>query len=429
MRFIETKKRKLIALFVIVVLLALAFFPVMDELRGRDTAESIEVLPLEVSGGAVNEFSIKTESAGGVVMLPESVLPIFDDKVSDERNLTFEGRTFVFSAIVPPTAESINITVKSGDSTEKFPVSVVQNEDPLVSGENIVNRMEHVTDPSNGMMRRVTSHPQLEVGARYFRDEFRGFGLDADIVRYWNPTGPNIRQMVLGVFIWNVVAYHWGADRNEWIVIGGHYDVAPGTLEGAYDNTGGSSSVVEVARGISQFETDKTIVFALWAGEEEGLWGAKKFTENVPAGVTIKTYINLDMAGLNYPAPFDLAAIVGPDEDPEISEQAPLISITNRSAHDILDYPRVSGVNVTENPFGRSDHVRFQQIGVSTVFFFGAGDNDEYPAYHTTDDTMDEMERVAGGRENLIGGFDTLVWTVFYMVLLLDNDDVITQKR
>jgi len=202
--------------------------------------------------------------------------------------------------------------------------------------------------------------------------------------------------------------------------------MSPSTLEGAYDNTAGTNCVVEIARGISQMKTNKTIVFGLWAGEEEGLLGAQEFVDAIPDDVTVKSYLNFDMAGINYPAPYDLQAIIGPDDNPEIIEQGALLNLTNRTAFEILDYPREIGVNVVEESHRGSDHYRFEQIGVPIVFFYGATAG-EYEAYHSTDDTLEEMERVAGGKENLVGGFDTVAWMGFYLTILLDNDNIVHQ--
>jgi len=389
---------------------------------------NIEMDPLSAQSGKISSFSVTTDANSGVVHLPNNTLAVIDGKISIVRELKFDGYDFTFSAMIPPTSDEINITVSSGGVKKTFVVLVEKSQDSFISGEEVFNRMEYVTDYSNEMFRRVTSHPQLENGARFFESEFSSFGLDAEVIRYWDQSGDTPRDRVIGMMIWNVVAYHWGENTKEWIVIGGHYDVALGTIEGAYDNTGGTNLVVEVARGISQLKTNKTIVFGLWSGEEEGLWGATEFVDSIPDDVEVKAYLNLDMAGLNYPAPFDLEALIGPDEDPEMIEQGALINLTNKTAYDILHYPPGTGVTVKEDPFGRSDHVRFQQIGVPTVFFFGA-DDQEYPAYHSVDDTLEEMERVAGSRENLVGGLETAAWLGFYLTVLLDNDDTVHQAR
>ncbi|MEE9151188.1 MAG: M28 family metallopeptidase [Thermoplasmata archaeon] len=419
--------KKAILLIVLLLLLPILGYLlwVSPSLLGRSA--DIELYPLEVQSGMLTEFTVKTGGNKGVVRLPSSTLPVIDGKVSTVQNLSFEDNEFTFWAIIPPTASMVNITVDLGQHSKTFQIQASKGAKTFVSGEQVHERMEYVTDYSNNMFRRVTSHPQLERGARYFEGLFTSFGLEAEVVRYWDESGDSPRDRVIGMMIWNVVAYHWGENTKEWIVLGGHYDVAPGTIEGAYDNTGGSNLVVEVARGISQIKTNKTIVFGLWAGEEEGLWGASEFVDSIPEDVTVKAYLNFDMAGLNYPAPYELQALIGPDEDPELIEQGALINLTNRTAYEILDYPKETGVLVTEDPFGRSDHVRFQNIGVSTVFFFGAGD-DEYSAYHSPDDTLEEMERVAGSKELLIGGFETVAWMGFYLTVLLDNDDTVHQN-
>jgi hypothetical protein len=419
------KAALLIALLLLLPVILLAFW-VGPSLIGQDA--DIDLSPLSAESGKITSFTVTTEADGGTVHLPNTTLAVMDERLSTGQDLKFDGHEFSFSAMIPPTADHVNITVTSGGSKETFAVAVERSNDTFVSGESVYERMEYVTDYSNEMFRRVTSHPQLENGARYFEGLFSSFGMEAEVIRYWDQPGGTPRDIVRGMMIWNVVAYHWGDNTKEWIVLGGHYDVAPGTIEGAYDNTGGTNLVVEIARGISQIKTNKTIVFGLWAGEEEGLWGATEFVNAIPEDVEVKAYLNFDMAGLNYPAPYELEALIGPDEDPAIIEQGALINLTNKTAYDILHYPKGTGVLVKEDPFGRSDHVRFQGIGVSTVFFFGA-DDEEYSAYHSPDDTLEEMERVAGSKENLIGGFETVAWMGFYLTILLDNDDTVHQNK
>jgi hypothetical protein len=85
-----------------------------------------------------------------------------------------------------------------------------------------------------------------------------------------------------------------------------------------------------------------------------------------------------------------------------------------------LRYPREGNFSLTEDPFGRSDHVAFWDIGAPTVFYFGA-DDQEYPEYHSRDDTMATMTRHAGDRETLAAGFDTLAWMALYLAVHADN--------
>jgi hypothetical protein len=427
MNLIEFGKRKKALIIVFILLFAISVGLLWGGLNLSREEGTIKLGPLEVAAGEIADFSVSTSGSEGVVRLPDDTLPLIEGRLSTLQNLSFKGQEFTFQVLIPPTAGMINITIDTDQSSKTFKVLVEGGNDPMVSGQQVYERMDYVTTESNGIFHRITSHPQLYYGATYFRDVFQSFGLEAEVVRYGlPPSGDNPIRMIAGAFIWNVVAYHWGENTKEWIVLGGHYDMSPETVEGAYDNTAGTNCVVEVARGISKIDTNKTIVFALWAGEEEGLWGAQKFVDTIPEDVTIKTYLNFDMAGINYPAPYDLQAIIGPDDDPDVIEQDVLIGLTNQTAFVILDYPKLDGVNVSEESHRGSDHYRFEQIGVPIVFFYGASAN-EYDAYHSPDDTLEEMERVAGSKDNLIGGFDTVTWMGFYLTVLLDNDDNVHQ--
>jgi carboxypeptidase Q len=79
----------------------------------------------------------------------------------------------------------------------------------------------------------------------------------------------------------NVVAEIRGSERpDEWILIGAHLDSWDfGT--GAQDNGSGTVSVLEVARAMAALShaPRRSVRFALWGGEEEGLLGSYAYTE------------------------------------------------------------------------------------------------------------------------------------------------------
>lgn len=100
--------------------------------------------------------------------------------------------------------------------------------------------------------------------------------------------------------------------KNDFIVIGAHYDhVGYGTSEnsngpvgyihnGADDNASGVATLLEVAQAwhASGERPKRSLVFALWDGEEQGLLGSKHFLANPPCPVSaIKCAINMDMVG------------------------------------------------------------------------------------------------------------------------------------
>ena len=79
----------------------------------------------------------------------------------------------------------------------------------------------------------------------------------------------------------NVVAEIRGSEKpDEWILIGAHFDSWDfGT--GAQDNGTGSASVLEIARAMaaSGKPPKRTIRFALWGGEEEGILGSYAYVQ------------------------------------------------------------------------------------------------------------------------------------------------------
>lgn len=96
--------------------------------------------------------------------------------------------------------------------------------------------------------------------------------------------------------------------KDEYIIIGAHMDhlgVSPmgDIYNGANDNGSGTVVVMELARAMRQsgLKPKRTIVFALWAGEEQGLLGSRYFADHPTPGLSIEkavANINLDMVGI-----------------------------------------------------------------------------------------------------------------------------------
>ena len=106
----------------------------------------------------------------------------------------------------------------------------------------------------------------------------------------------------------NVLAKITGSDetlKNEYVIVGAHMDhlgvdMAGDVFNGADDNASGTAVVMESARvlKLNRFKPRRTVIFALWAAEEEGLLGSKYYTDNpvYPLEKTVAN-INLDMEG------------------------------------------------------------------------------------------------------------------------------------
>jgi len=131
------------------------------------------------------------------------------------------------------------------------------------------------------------------------------------------------------------------------------------------------------------------------------------------------------MVGLNWPQVYQLNILAGPDENDGVVENPELINISNRVIASILQYPS-NGFDVKETSEGSSDHASFWPHGVPTIYYAGLI---VYPGYHNKADDLATMEVLAGGRQQLIAGFETVVWVSYYTVILLDADEIVKQQN
>lgn len=100
----------------------------------------------------------------------------------------------------------------------------------------------------------------------------------------------------------NVLGIIPGKKSDEVILVGAHYDhlgMYDGYIyNGADDNASGTVGIMTLARALTASgETpEKTIIFALWTGEEKGLLGSRYYTGNPTVPLeNIKMHINFDM--------------------------------------------------------------------------------------------------------------------------------------
>ena len=105
----------------------------------------------------------------------------------------------------------------------------------------------------------------------------------------------------------NVFGMIEGSDpklKNEFIVVGAHLDhvgsQAGLLFPGANDNASGASGVLEIARAFTknQLKPKRSVIFVLFAGEEQGLNGSKYFVDDWKKGYDkITAMLNLDCIG------------------------------------------------------------------------------------------------------------------------------------
>ena len=115
-------------------------------------------------------------------------------------------------------------------------------------------------------------------------------------------TGP---RAPAGVQVEDVLGIQRGRDPTRVVIVGAHIDSrvtdvmnATSDAPGANDNASGVALVLEAARLLSRRRHDATIVYAVFSGEEQGLWGGELLADTAKErGWTVSAMLNNDIVG------------------------------------------------------------------------------------------------------------------------------------
>ena len=170
------------------------------------------------------------------------------------------------------------------------------------------------------------------------------------------------------------------------------YDVeAPG----ANDNGSGTALTIELARVLatSGIEFDATIVFALWAGEEQGLVGSRAHAQRLDAeDVVVEANINNDIVGNSRGGNgvVDSESVRVYSEGPEDSPSRALARYVARVAALYVPSHRIR-LMARPDRFSRgSDHTSFNDHAYPAIAFREANEN--FSKQHSALDTVDGVD-------------------------------------
>lgn len=185
----------------------------------------------------------------------------------------------------------------------------------------------------------------------------------------------------------NIFAVIPGSDeqlRNEYILVGGHYDhVGFGNRtnsrgpfgvvhNGADDNASGTAGILEIARLLTELEhrPKRSILLAFWDSEEKGLLGSKHYVDYplIPLS-RIRFHLNADMIGRLRPEGLEISGWRSATGSRQFLAEQNLDGITLRFMY-------------TYKP--ESDHWPFFQRGVPSLMVH-TGKHDDY--HRPSDDT------------------------------------------
>jgi hypothetical protein len=161
---------------------------------------------------------------------------------------------------------------------------------------------------------------------------------------------------------------------------------------GACDDGSGTAAVMELARVMSQYEFDKTIVFVAFAGEEQGLIGSTLLATRVKKeNQVVEAVLNNDIIGTDVSGNGRMSnnsVNVFSDESADSINQQLSRYIREIGARYIPSL-RVDTIFMGDRLGRGGDHTPFQLEGFAAVRF--STPNEDYSHQHRATDTPDHM--------------------------------------
>jgi hypothetical protein len=239
--------------------------------------------------------------------------------------------------------------------------------------------------------REIATQGEL-VAAQFIRSKF----IEAGIKPYFNTYFDTFESTRFkGV---NVVGFIEGSDpelKDEIVLLGAHYDhigLGPkvkndSIANGANDNASGTAAVLAIANRLARLGTNKrSVIVALFSGEEKGLLGSKALAKKIKAqNIDLYTMLNFEMIGV----PFI-------DRDYEIFLTGYELSNLGGKLNTYTNSAMVGISDVAKkyNLYKRSDNYSFYKEFKVPSHTISSCDLTNFDFYHHVDDEIDQLDFV-----------------------------------
>lgn len=207
--------------------------------------------------------------------------------------------------------------------------------------------------------------------------------------------------------------------KDEYIVIGAHYDhlgwggpnsmyhgKTPMIHNGADDNASGTAGLMELARLFSANPQRRSLIFASFSGEEEGVLGSSYFVNNSPLALNkIVAMVNMDMIGRLYNHHLQVIGVGSSSRFESIIDS--LYEIDSLS------------IGKTESSIASSDQTSFYLKNIPSIMFFTGVHTD----YHKPTDDWDKINY--NGESQVVGFIQKFIETISNQTQPIDFKKVI----
>ncbi len=305
-------------------------------------------------------------------------IPVLLDKgrflvvdLSPELANTFNRGDEPCYAIRPLSEHMVAFKVRPKTAARRNPVAWIQNLVAQVSRSSLEANLAHLVSWSTRYS-TSSSYSQASDWARK-QLETMGYNTRLETIAVGSSTSQNViaeqpgnnsgtRELVLVIAHLDSINIEDGPDA-----------IAPG----ADDNGSGSAGLLEIARVVKTHQNKHDLRFILVGGEEQGLFGSKKYVASLPTTerARIKAVLNMDMIGtVNTATPTVLL------EGASVSQ-----SLIDGLAEAAETYTGLT-VQTSLHPFA-SDHVPFIDVGIPAVLTIEGADRAN-SNIHSAGDTL-----------------------------------------
>jgi len=218
----------------------------------------------------------------------------------------------------------------------------------------------------------------------------------------------------------NVIAKKVGAVRpDDWYMVGAHLDSISQNpcvnAPGANDNGSGSAAVMELARLFADVETEGTLLFVTFGGEELGLYGSAAMARAMADNGLLdklKGFVVLDM--ISFHAATWGGYLEGSRRTPEQQQAVYTIGAMGQTYTDLTMIGAFSSMG--------SDHVPFLNKGVPGALLIET-DWSHDNAYHTVNDTLDRQDFNYAVEMTKVAAASLAAWATIIPAPPVDDDD------
>jgi Zn-dependent M28 family amino/carboxypeptidase len=195
-----------------------------------------------------------------------------------------------------------------------------------------------------------------------------------------------------GMSLRNVIAEQAGQNGGCIYMLTAHIDDTSPTgttyAPGADDNASGAAGVLAAAGILKNYRFTCTLRYALFTGEEQGLYGSDFYASEAKArGDPILGVLNLDMIAFNTPGSEETIEI---DVRPESEGTADRV-ISDEISGVLQAYSIPITPYLYETNEGGSDQDSFWAVDYPAVLAIEDWENDRTPNYHSTNDRLSTL--------------------------------------